>query len=58
MRVLDETSGTLFCHIDFNELVPARHPLRKMRQIVCCALASLHTEFNCKRHRASLCLRA
>ena len=45
MRGMDETSGALFSYVDLEERVPARHPLRKIRQIVNDALASLDTEF-------------
>jgi transposase len=37
--------GTLFSYVDLEERVPAGHPLRKIRQIVNDALASLDTEF-------------
>jgi transposase len=45
MRGTDEASGTLFSYVDLEERVPAGHPLRKIRQIVNDALASLDTEF-------------
>jgi hypothetical protein len=45
MRDADETSGSLFSYIDLEERIPARHPLRKIRQVVNEALASLDTEF-------------
>ena len=45
MRGTDEVSGTLFSYVDLEERVPAGHPLRKIRQIVNDALASLDTEF-------------
>ncbi|MBS1302525.1 IS5 family transposase [Loktanella sp. SALINAS62] len=46
MRGTDEASGSLFSYVDLGERVPAGHPLRKIRQIVNDALASLDAEFN------------
>lgn len=45
MRGTDETSGSLFSYVDLKARVPARHPLRKIRQVVNDALASLDGEF-------------
>src|SRR6056297_3896780 len=45
MRGADEASGSLFSYVDLEERVPAGHPLRKIRQIVNDALASLDAEF-------------
>jgi len=45
MRGTDETSGSLFSYVDVEERIPARHPLRKIRQVVNDALASLDAEF-------------
>ena len=45
MRGTDEASGSLFSYVDLEERVPAGHPLRKIRQIVNDALASLDAEF-------------
>ena len=45
MRGMDETSGSLFSYVDLEERIPARHPLRKVRQVVNDALASLDAEF-------------
>jgi len=45
MRGTDKASGSLFSYVDLEERVPAGHPLRKIRQIVNDALASLDTEF-------------
>lgn len=45
MRGTDEASGSLFSFVDLEERVPARHPLRKIRQVVNDALASLDAEF-------------
>ncbi|MEQ9038153.1 MAG: IS5/IS1182 family transposase, partial [Silicimonas sp.] len=45
MRRTDETSRSLFSYVDLEERIPARHPLRKIRQVVNDALASLDGEF-------------
>jgi transposase len=45
MRGTDETNGSLFSYVDLEERIPARHPLRKIRQVVNDALASLDAEF-------------
>jgi transposase len=45
MRGSDETSGALFSYVDLEERIPARRRLRKIRQIVNEALASLDGEF-------------
>lgn len=45
MRGTDETSGSLFSYVDVEARIPARHPLRKIRQVVNEALASLDAEF-------------
>ncbi len=34
MRGADETSGSLFSYVDLQARIPARHPLRKIRQVV------------------------
>ena len=44
MRGADETSGSLFSHVDLEARIPA-HPMRKIRQVVNDALASLDAEF-------------
>ena len=46
MRGTDETSGSLFSYVDLEDRIPARHPLRKIRQVVNDALASLDDEFD------------
>lgn len=46
MRGSDERSGALFSFVDLEERVPKQHPLRKIRQIVNDALASLDGEFS------------
>ena len=45
MRGTDETSGSLFSYVDLEDRIPASHPLRKIRQVVNDALASLDSEF-------------
>lgn len=45
MRGTDEASGSLFGYVDLEARIPARHPLRKIRQVVNEALASLDAEF-------------
>ncbi len=45
MRSADETSGSLFNYVDLEERIPVRRPLRKIRQVVNDALASLDGEF-------------
>lgn len=46
MRGTDETTGSLFSYVGLDERVPARHPMRKVRQIVNDALASMDAEFD------------
>ena len=45
MRGTDETTGSLFSYVDLEERIPTRHPLRKVREIVNDALASMDAEF-------------
>ena len=45
MRGMDEGSGSLFSYVDLEARIPARHPLRKFRQLLNEALASLYSEF-------------
>ncbi|MBB6014575.1 transposase [Aquamicrobium lusatiense] len=45
IRGTDETSGSLFSYVDLEVRIPARHPLRKIRQVVNDALGSLDAEF-------------
>lgn len=45
MRGTDETSGSLFSYVDLEDRIPAKHPLRKIRQVVNDALASLDVDF-------------
>ncbi len=46
MRGTDETSGSLFSYVDLENRIPERHPLRKIRQVVNDALASLNEDFD------------
>jgi transposase len=45
MRGSDLRSGELFSYVDLEERVPAKHPLRKIRQIVNDVLQGLDSEF-------------
>lgn len=45
MRGTDEASRSLFSYVDLEERIPARHPLRKIRQVVNEALTSLDADF-------------
>ena len=45
MRGADERSGSLFSYVDIEERVPARHPLRLIRELVNGALAALDRKF-------------
>ncbi len=45
MRGMDETSGSLFSCVGLEARIPARHPLRKVSQVVNDAPASLDAEF-------------
>ena len=46
MRGTDEATGSLFSYVDLEDRIPARHPLRKVREIVNDALASIDAEFD------------
>ena len=46
MRGTDGAAGSLFSYVDLEERIPARHPLRKIRQVVNDALASLDADFD------------
>jgi transposase len=46
MRGTDEKSGSLFSYVDLEDRIPFKHPLRKIRQVVNDALASLDAEFD------------
>ena len=45
MRGTDETSRSLFSYVDLEDRIPAKHPLRKIRQVVNEALTSMDAEF-------------
>jgi transposase len=45
MRGTDEKSGSLFSYVDLEDRIPVKHPLRKIRQVVNDARASLDAEF-------------
>ena len=49
MRGTDETSGSLFSHVDLEARIPARHPLRKNRQVVKDALAGPDAGFEARQ---------
>lgn len=46
MRGTDEATVSLFSYVDLEERVPARHPLRKIRQVVNDALLGLDADFD------------
>ena len=46
MRGADEASGSLFSYVDLEARIPARHPLRKIRQVVNEALVGLDADFD------------
>jgi transposase len=46
MRGSDRTPGSLFSYVDVESRIPAKHPLRVIREIVNGALASLDAEFS------------
>jgi transposase len=45
MRGADEACGSLFSYVDLEERIPSKYPLRKIRQVLNDALASLDAEF-------------
>jgi transposase len=45
MRATDEKSGSLFSYVGLEGRIPAKHPLRKIRQVVNDALSSHDPEF-------------
>jgi len=45
MRGLDGQTGSIFSYVDLEERIPAGRPLRKIREFVNAALASLDAEF-------------
>ena len=46
MRGTDEAACSLSSYVDLEERIPGRHPLRKIRQVVNDALASLDVDFD------------
>lgn len=46
MRGSDIQNGSLFSYVNLEERIPARHPLRKIREIVNAALATLDADFD------------
>ncbi len=46
MRRADETTGSLVSYVDLEGRIPARHPLRNIRQVVNDALVRLDAEFD------------
>ena len=46
IRGSDKVTGSLFSHVDLDERIPARHPLRKIRSVVNDALRFLVGEFD------------
>ncbi len=44
MRGTDVTSGSLFSYVDLKARIPARHPLRTIRQVVNDTLVNLDAE--------------
>lgn len=45
LRGTDETRGSFFSYVDFVDRIPARHSLRRIRQVVNDALARVDTDF-------------
>jgi transposase len=45
MRGPDEQTGSMFSYVDLEERIPARHPLRKIREFVNAALTALTADF-------------
>ncbi len=46
MRGSDDQNGFLFSYVNLDERIPARHPLRKIREVVNVALATLDADFD------------
>ncbi len=46
MRGSDDQNGSLFSYVNVDERIPARHPLRKIRDVVNSALTSLDADFD------------
>lgn len=45
MRETDEASGSIRNYVNLDDRIPAKHPLRKIRQVVNEALTSLDDKF-------------
>ncbi|MCB1507196.1 MAG: IS5 family transposase [Hyphomicrobiaceae bacterium] len=45
MRGSDSQNGSLFSYVNLDERIPARHPLRKIKDVVDAALADLDADF-------------
>ena len=46
MRGSDDQNGSLFSYVNLEERIPARHPLRKIREVVNAALVTLDGDFD------------
>jgi len=46
MRGSDNRQGALFSFVDLDSRIPAKHPIRKLRQIVDTILATMNGEFS------------
>ena len=46
MRGSDTQNGSLFCYVSLEDRIPARHPLRTIREVVNAALVTLDADFN------------
>ena len=46
MRGSDDQNGSLFSYVNLEERIPARHPLRKIRDVVNAALVTLDGDFD------------
>ena len=46
MRGSDTQNGSLFSYVSLEDRIPARHPLRTIREVVNAALATLDANFN------------
>ena len=46
MRGSDTQNGSLFSYVSLEDRIPARHPLRTIREVVNAALVTLDADFN------------
>ena len=46
MRGSDTQNGSLFSYVSLEDRIPARHPLRTIREVVNVALVTLDADFN------------